>query len=59
MSSTACRQCPLRKRAIFMPMSREELQFTQQFKTGELVVVGELDEDRTLLEKAARKLLAN
>nr|WP_027245516.1 Crp/Fnr family transcriptional regulator [Leisingera daeponensis] len=38
MSSTACRQCPLRKRAIFMPMSREELQFTQQFKTGELVV---------------------
>ncbi|QDI74587.1 Crp/Fnr family transcriptional regulator [Leisingera aquaemixtae] len=38
MSSTACRQCPLRKRAIFTPMSREELQFTQQFKTGELVV---------------------
>lgn len=28
-------------------------------KNGELVVVGELDEDRTLLEKAARKLLTN
>ncbi|UWQ49271.1 Crp/Fnr family transcriptional regulator [Leisingera caerulea] len=38
MSSTACRECPLRKRAIFTPMSREEIVFTQQFKTGELVV---------------------
>lgn len=38
MSSTACRECPLRKRAIFTPMTREEVLSTQQFKTGELVV---------------------
>ncbi|OBY28745.1 Crp/Fnr family transcriptional regulator [Leisingera sp. JC1] len=38
MSATACQNCPLRKRAIFTPMSREEVTFTQSFKTGEMVV---------------------
>ncbi|MBY6067448.1 Crp/Fnr family transcriptional regulator [Leisingera aquaemixtae] len=38
MSATACQNCPLRKRAIFTPMSREEVGFTQEFKTGEMVV---------------------
>ncbi len=38
MSATACQNCPLRKRAIFTPMSREEVAFTQSFKTGEMVV---------------------
>lgn len=38
MSATACRDCPLRKQAVFTPMSREEIDFTQSFKTGELVV---------------------
>ncbi|MBX7514020.1 hypothetical protein K3179_05580 [Qipengyuania sp. GH38] len=34
------------------------LVMVRRTETGELVVVGELDEDRPLLEKAARKLLA-
>ncbi|MDC0658523.1 Crp/Fnr family transcriptional regulator [Leisingera sp. SS27] len=38
MSATACQNCPLRKRTIFTPMSREEVAFTQSFKTGEMVV---------------------
>ncbi|MEW2912955.1 Crp/Fnr family transcriptional regulator [Leisingera sp. JC11] len=38
MSATACQNCPLRKRAIFTPMSSEEVVFTQSFKTGEMVV---------------------
>lgn len=38
MSATACQNCPLRKRAIFTPMSNEEVGFTQEFKSGEMVV---------------------
>lgn len=38
MPPTTCQNCPLRKRPVFTPMSREEVAFTQEFKTGELTV---------------------
>ncbi|WP_083714751.1 Crp/Fnr family transcriptional regulator [Phaeobacter inhibens] len=38
MLTTDCQDCPLRNRNIFNQMSKEELTFTQGFKTGELVV---------------------
>ncbi|WP_264210625.1 Crp/Fnr family transcriptional regulator [Leisingera thetidis] len=38
MPPTACQNCPLRKRPVFAPMSREEVIFTQGFKSGELTV---------------------
>ncbi|MFV1637866.1 Crp/Fnr family transcriptional regulator [Phaeobacter gallaeciensis] len=38
MSTTDCKDCPLRHRDVFTPMTEQELAFTQGFKTGELVV---------------------
>ena len=35
---TDCRNCWLRKRPVFLPMSEAELAFMQEFKTGELKV---------------------
>ncbi|QQA41871.1 Crp/Fnr family transcriptional regulator [Pelagovum pacificum] len=34
----ACRNCPLRRREIFAPLSDQELAFVQRFKSGELKV---------------------
>ncbi len=33
-----CRECPLRRRAAFQPMSEAEVEFMRGFKSGELVV---------------------
>ncbi len=38
MTSTACKNCPLRKKDLFTPFTEEELSFMQSFKTGELNV---------------------
>ncbi|WP_334191799.1 Crp/Fnr family transcriptional regulator [Pararhodobacter sp.] len=38
MPGTACRNCPLRKRSLFLPFTEEELSFMESFKTGELKV---------------------
>ncbi len=35
---TSCRNCPLRKLSLFAPMSDREVDFMQDFKTGELQV---------------------
>lgn len=34
----SCRECPLRDRAIFDPMTESEIDFMERFKTGELEV---------------------
>lgn len=36
--TTQCRYCPLHRKRAFLNMSREELEFMQKFKTGELTV---------------------
>lgn len=36
--ATKCENCPLRKRKLFVQMSREEVTVMQRFKVGELVV---------------------
>lgn len=36
--ATPCRDCPLRKLPLFVPMSDREVEFMQKFKTGELKV---------------------
>ena len=36
--STECRYCPLHKKEAFVTLSREELEFMQKFKVGELTV---------------------
>lgn len=36
--STQCRYCPLHKKEAFITLSREELEFMQEFKVGELTV---------------------
>lgn len=38
MTSTACKNCPLRNRTLFTPFTDDELVFMQSFKTGELKV---------------------
>lgn len=38
MTSTPCERCPLRRRAIFVPFTDEELTFMKTFKAGELNV---------------------
>ncbi|GGH34656.1 cAMP-binding domain of CRP or a regulatory subunit of cAMP-dependent protein kinases [Cribrihabitans marinus] len=38
MPPTSCQSCPLRKRSIFSPFTKDELTFMQSFKTGELTV---------------------
>ncbi|MDD8022461.1 MAG: Crp/Fnr family transcriptional regulator [Paracoccaceae bacterium] len=38
MTMTACKNCPLRQKSMFMPFTDEELRFMQSFKTGELKV---------------------
>lgn len=35
---TNCRNCPLRRKPLFLPFSDSELSFMEQFKVGELVV---------------------
>ncbi|KZY00005.1 MULTISPECIES: Crp/Fnr family transcriptional regulator [unclassified Sulfitobacter] len=34
--TTQCRYCPLRRKRAFLNLSREEIEFMQRFKTGEL-----------------------
>lgn len=34
----ACKDCPLRKRALFVPMTEDEVAYMGRFKTGEMVV---------------------
>ncbi|WP_208351409.1 Crp/Fnr family transcriptional regulator [Pseudaestuariivita rosea] len=36
--TTSCRNCPLRRRALFDPIESDELDFMQRFKSGELSV---------------------
>lgn len=36
--TTACTDCPLRKRPCFQPMSADELAFMERFKMGEMVI---------------------
>lgn len=38
MSTVSCRDCPLRKHALFTPFSAEDLAFMERFKSGELTV---------------------
>ncbi len=38
MNGTACKDCPLRDCGLFTPMVGTELEFTQQFKRGELQI---------------------
>ena len=38
MPTTACKNCPLRNRELFVPFHADELTFMQSFKTGELTV---------------------
>lgn len=50
MAKTACRNCPLRAREIFVPFTSEELAFMENFKTGELSV----DAGTTILMEGSR-----
>ena len=36
--ATKCEHCPLHRKELFVSMSREELEFMQRFKVGELTV---------------------
>ena len=36
--STECRYCPLHRKDAFVTLSKEELEFMQKFKVGELTV---------------------
>ena len=36
--TTQCRYCPLRRKDAFLPMSKDEVNFMEKFKSGELTV---------------------